>query len=68
MSPQAKFNVGFQPPAGRKEQASDVDCGQCGQPVPDGTACIVVNFHAAGFHQMFCPEHIPPNTRPWRPQ
>lgn len=46
---------------------NSVACGRCGRPVPSGTARIVVNFHAYGWHQLFCPDHIPPNTRPWRP-
>lgn len=36
-----------------------VRCGTCDQPVPTGGAHIVVNYHAAGHHQMFCPEHCP---------
>jgi hypothetical protein len=75
MTPQAKHNVGFQAPAGRRDggfdkldhNTSEVCCGRCGRPVPSGTAVIIVNYHAAGLHQMFCPDHVPPNTRPWRP-
>lgn len=67
-------NPGFQPAAGRRDgdidkldwQTTSVACGHCGRPVPSGTACIVVNFHCQGWHQMFCPDHVPPNTRPWR--
>jgi hypothetical protein len=72
MSPKA--NVGFSQASGRRVaedtlldyMTTQVDCGSCGQPVPSGKACIVVNFHAQGWHQMFCPDHLPPNTRPHR--
>lgn len=72
MSPQAKNNIGFQAPAGRRVdgahhfEGSDLRCPTCKQIVPTGTAVIVVHFHAAGSHQMFCPEHRPANTRPFR--
>ena len=42
-------------------------CGHCRQPVPDGTARIVVNYHAVGEHQLFCPGHVPAGSRPWKP-
>lgn len=47
-------------------RTSEVACGRCGRTVPSGRAVLVVHWRALGQHQLFCPEHAPAGTRPWR--
>lgn len=70
MSPEAKLNRGFPKRAGRRaatdyaDAFNDVDCGRCGEVVPAGTAHIVVHYHHASGHQLFCPGCCPCRRKP----